>query len=57
VMLGWFNLTGLLVVMVVKRYAFTSVWCAYAAVVSVVIYFFFRQSRAHRLALHAVAAG
>jgi hypothetical protein len=57
VMLGWFNLTGLLVVMVVKRYAFTSVWCAYAAVVSVVIYFFFRRSRAHRLALHAVAAG
>jgi hypothetical protein len=48
VMLGWFNLTGLLVVMVVKRYAFTSVWCAYAAVVSVVIYFFFRRSRAQR---------
>ena len=53
VMLGWFNLTGLLVVMVVKRYAFTSVWCAYAAVVSVVIYFFFRRTRATgaRLAL------
>jgi hypothetical protein len=44
-MLGWANLIGLLVVMEVKRYAFTSVWCAYAAVVSVIIYFFFRRSR------------
>jgi hypothetical protein len=43
--LGWFNLVGLLVVAVVKRYAFTSVWCAYAAVVSVIIYFFFRRTR------------
>jgi len=57
VMLGWYNLVGLLVVMVVKRYAFTSVWCAYAAVVSVVIYFFFRRSHAHRLARYAMAAG
>jgi hypothetical protein len=55
VMLGWYNLVGLLVVMVVKRYAFTSVWCAYAAAVSVVIYFFFRRSRAHRLARYAFA--
>ena len=39
--LGWFNLVGLIVVALVKRYAFTSVWCAYAAVVSVMIYFFF----------------
>jgi predicted exporter len=55
VLLGWYNLVGLLVVMVVKRYAFTSVWCAYAAVVSVVIYFFFRRSRTHRLARYALA--
>jgi hypothetical protein len=55
VMLGWYNLVGLLVVMLVKRYAFTSVWCAYAAVVSVVIYFFFRRSRIHRLARYALA--
>jgi hypothetical protein len=48
VLLGWANLIGLLVVMVMKRYAFTSVWCAYAAVVSVIIYFFFRRSRALR---------
>lgn len=48
--LAWANLVGLLVVMVVKRYAFTSVWCAYAAVVSVIIYFFFRRTRMRRAA-------
>jgi len=57
VMLGWYNLAGLLLVMEVKRYAFTSVWCAYAAVVSVVIYFFFRRSHVHRLARYALAMG
>ena len=31
--------------MLLKRYEFISLWCAYAAVVSVVIYFFFRESR------------
>jgi ABC-type multidrug transport system fused ATPase/permease subunit len=56
VALGWANLIGLLVVMLVKRYAFTSVWCAYAAVVSVIIYFFFRRSGEHRLASYAMAA-
>jgi hypothetical protein len=55
VMLGWYNLVGLLVVMLVKRYAFTSVWCAYAAVVSVVIYFFFRRTRVGRLTRYAMA--
>jgi hypothetical protein len=55
VALGWYNLVGLLVVMEVKRYAFTSVWCAYAAVVSVVIYFFFRRTQVHRLARYAMA--
>ena len=45
VALGAINLLGLLVVMIVMRYSFTSVWCAYAAVVSVVIYFHFRRSR------------
>jgi hypothetical protein len=43
--MGWYNLAGLLTVMLLKRYAFTSVWCAYAAVMSVIIYFFFRRSR------------
>jgi hypothetical protein len=55
VLLGWANLAGLLVVMLVKRYAFTSVWCAYAAVVSVIIYFFFRRSRTIRLAGYSIA--
>jgi hypothetical protein len=36
----------------VKRYAFTSIWCAYAAGVSVVIYVFFRRSRAVRLMMY-----
>jgi len=53
--LGWYNLAGLLVVMIVKRYAFTSVWCAYAAVVSVVIYFFFRRTRRRRPARYGLA--
>ncbi|WP_051670659.1 DUF6629 family protein [Bryobacter aggregatus] len=45
VVLGIANLIGLLVVMVIARYAFTSIWCAYAAVVSVLIYFHFRRRR------------
>jgi hypothetical protein len=52
--LAWANLAGLLVVMLVKRYAFTSVWCAYAAVVSVIIYFFFRRTRTRRPARYAL---
>lgn len=48
VILGWLNMVGLIIVMLIMRYAFTSVWCAYAAVVSVVIYFFFRRSRKGR---------
>jgi hypothetical protein len=54
--LAWANLAGLLVVALVKRYAFTSVWCAYAAVVSVIIYFFFRRTRKHRAERYALAA-
>ncbi len=48
VWLGAANLSGLLVVMAVKRYAFTSVWCAYAAVVSVLIWFAVRSQRGDR---------
>jgi hypothetical protein len=55
VMLGWYNLAGLLTVMLFKRYAFTSIWCAYAAAVSVIIYFFFRRSRTGPLARFALA--
>jgi hypothetical protein len=46
--LGWLNLIGLLVVILVRRYEFTSIWCAYAAAVSVIIYFFFQRSRSAR---------
>ena len=48
VVFGWLNLIGLIVVMLVRSYAFTSLWCAYAAVISVIIYFFFRRSRSER---------
>jgi hypothetical protein len=56
VILGGLNLIGLLVVMLVRRYEFTSVWCAYAAVVSAIIYYFFRQSRPDRPANYALSA-
>jgi hypothetical protein len=45
---GCLNVVGLIVVMLVRSYAFTSIWCAYAALVSVVLYFFFRRSRGER---------
>src|SRR5271170_1223022 len=37
VLFGAANLIILLIVMVLKRYAFTSLWCAYAAIASVII--------------------
>jgi hypothetical protein len=45
---GAANLVILLVVMAVKRYAFTSLWCAYAAAASVIILGYFWKSRLHR---------
>jgi hypothetical protein len=42
---GAANLVGLIVVSLVMKYAFTSVWCAYAAVISTIIYFHFRHRR------------
>jgi hypothetical protein len=48
VIFGAANLAILLVVMAVKRYAFTSLWCAYAAVASVIILGYFWRSRLHR---------
>jgi hypothetical protein len=44
VMFGLANLAILLVVMAFKRYAFTSLWCAYAAVASVIILAYFWKS-------------
>jgi hypothetical protein len=42
--------------MFVRSYAFTSIWCAYAAVVSAIIYFFFRRSRPARPAIYQLAS-
>jgi len=53
VIFGAANLAILLVVMEVKRYAFTSLWCAYAAVASVIILAFFWKSRRERPFLYA----
>ena len=48
VIFGGANLLILLIVMEVKRYAFTSVWCAYAAVASLIILAYFWRSSADR---------
>ena len=48
VIFGAANLVILLTVMAVKRYAFTSIWCAYAAVASVIILAYFWKSKLHR---------
>jgi hypothetical protein len=45
---GVANLAILLVVMAFKRYAFTSLWCAYAAIASVIILAYFWKSSIHR---------
>jgi hypothetical protein len=48
VVFGAANLAILLVVMEFKRYAFTSLWCAYAAVASVIILAYFWTSSEER---------
>jgi len=50
---GAANLAILLVVMEVKRYAFTSLWCAYAAVASAIILIYFWRSHGDRPFLYA----
>jgi hypothetical protein len=45
VLFGAANVAILLVVMAVKRYAFTSIWCAYAAVASLIILAYFWKTR------------
>ena len=37
------NVIGLSVVQIVKDYAFASIWCFYAAIMSVMIYWQFRR--------------
>jgi hypothetical protein len=44
VLFGTANIGILLIVMAVKRYAFTSLWCAYAAVASIIILAYFWRS-------------
>src|SRR5580658_10966642 len=48
VIFGAANFVILLTVMAVKRYAFTSLWCAYAAVASVIILAYFWRSSLQR---------
>lgn len=53
IIFGVANLAILLIVMEVRRYAFTSLWCAYAAVASVIILAYFRRSHPHRPFVYA----
>jgi hypothetical protein len=53
VVFGAANLAILLIVMEVKRYAFTSLWCAYAAVASGIILAYFWRSHEERPFLYA----
>jgi uncharacterized protein DUF6629 len=56
VIFGFANLAILLVVDAVKQYAFTSVWCAYAALASIIVLIYFWKSAAQR-PLHYALAG
>jgi len=42
---GWLNLLGLTAVYLLKPYAFTSLWCLYAAAISALLYFYFVERR------------
>ena len=53
VIFGAANLIILLAVMIFKRYAFTSLWCAYAAVASIIILAYFWTSHKSRPFLYA----
>ena len=48
VLFGVLNVLILLVVMAVKRYAFTSLWCAYAAIASIIILAYFWKTSTDR---------
>ncbi len=48
VIFGTANFVILLIVMAVKRYAFTSVWCAYAAIASLIICFYLMRGGSGR---------
>jgi hypothetical protein len=53
IIFGAVNLVILLAVMEFKRYAFTSLWCAYAAVASLIILIYFWRSSGTRPFLYA----
>jgi hypothetical protein len=53
VIFGGANLAILLVVMAYKRYAFTSLWCAYAAIASLIILAYFWRSSGQRPFVYA----
>ena len=53
VVFGGANLAILLAVMEYKRYAFTSLWCAYAAVASIIILAYFWKSMEERPFVYA----
>jgi hypothetical protein len=53
VVFGVANLVILLAVMEVKRYAFTSLWCAYAAIASLIILGYFWSSKEERPFVYA----
>jgi hypothetical protein len=55
IVFGAVNLVILLVVDAVKQYAFTSVWCAYAAVASVIVLIYFWRSSGHRPLRYALS--
>ncbi len=42
---GWLNFAALVAIYFINPYGFTSVWCLYAAVVSVLLYFYFVERR------------
>ncbi|TYC64057.1 hypothetical protein FMN63_27910 [Stappia sp. BW2] len=42
---GVYNLVGLTIIILAKSYAFSSVWCFYAAVISVMLYWQFRNGK------------
>jgi hypothetical protein len=56
VVFGVANLAILLVVAAIKQYAFTSVWCAYAAVASVIVLVYFWTSSGHRPLRYALSS-
>jgi hypothetical protein len=56
VIFGFANLAILLVVAAVKQYAFTSVWCAYAALASIIVLIYFWKSAAQRPLRYALSS-